>query len=107
MDAWSMTLETSFMGKIQSCSKRLEEWNSKSFGHIGRCITKKENEALSLLQNIHVQGAKARFKAWKEELDELLRREELMWKQKSRDMWIKEGDKNTRFFHGYSYSSKK
>ena len=35
----------------------------------------------------------------KKEINEILIREEIIWNQRSRALWIKWGDRNTSFFH--------
>ena len=35
----------------------------------------------------------------KKEINEVMLREEIMWNQRSRALWIKYGDRNTKFFH--------
>jgi hypothetical protein len=50
----------------------------------------KRNRTKNRDEEIHKIGA---------EPDELLHREEMMWRQRARVLWLNEGDINTKFFH--------
>lgn len=92
----------SFLLNLQKLSNTLPSWNRNVFGD----IYYKKRILLARLNGI--QGAYMnRSNPFLEELEgkhqkgyqELLAQEELMWFQKSRAEWIKDGDRNTRYYH--------
>lgn len=85
--------------KLNSCKHDLREWNWNVFGHVQREIRQKTKALKEVQESENNANIQARLRCLKDELNELLTREELMWKQRSRALWLAEGDKNTSYFH--------
>ena len=74
----------------------LRAWSKENFGHVATELEKLRAE-LADLQLRDADRTLIQQKMF--QLDELLYREEMMWLQRSRITWLKEGERNTAYLH--------
>jgi predicted nucleotidyltransferase len=91
--------QKSLIKRIKNVKVQLSWWNKFVFALIQRRL-KEVSEELGNVQSLDAtieNGLKeARLQ---KEYDECLRREEMMWRQKSRVTWLTTPDLNTKIFH--------
>ncbi|KAL1200002.1 hypothetical protein V5N11_007211 [Cardamine amara subsp. amara] len=84
--------------RIADCQRALSKWKRKSNTNSNTLIKglreRLENEGNKLISDMRL------MQLLKLELADAYRSEEVYWKQKTRENWLKDGDRNTKFFHG-------
>ena len=85
--------------RLKCCQESLKLWNERVFGNVNKTLKLKQNclQQLELLDLLHEPAEE--IKALKKEINEITLREEMMWNQRLRALWVQCGDRNTKFFH--------
>uniref|UniRef100_A0A803PQ54 Reverse transcriptase domain-containing protein n=1 Tax=Cannabis sativa TaxID=3483 RepID=A0A803PQ54_CANSA len=98
---------SSFLNKQSTCIVDIQTWN-KSFNSLSfriKDIDRQLNSISSLLPASSEQLSEV--SNLQSQLDSLLYKQEIFWKQRSKVHWLRAGDKNTKFFHHKASSRKK
>ena len=91
--------DTRVLKKIDRWGQELTRWSRKSFGSVRKELERKKKQ-LKEAKKRAIQTRDSRHMKWLEgEVNVLLDKEAKMWRQRFKVMWLKDGDRNTRFFH--------
>ena len=89
---------TQLRNKFINVKQKALEWNKNFFGKVEIEIKTKKSQLQQLQDSIMTSEDVRRERVYREELEELLDREELMWARKPRTNWFLHRDRNTRYF---------
>ncbi|XP_060969090.1 uncharacterized protein LOC133036597 [Cannabis sativa] len=84
LGGWERSLTNNFKERIQSCKTRID-------------LLKGRLDVESLSE----------YKEARKHLAEIYHQKEIFWRQRSKQLWLREGDQNTRYFHAAASSRRK
>ncbi|XP_015169579.1 uncharacterized protein, partial [Solanum tuberosum] len=97
--------------KLKAMKTKLKDWSVSTYGNLEK--RKKEmlnrvHEFDNIQQSRHLTEEETLQKASVvKEFEEYAKKEEIAWRQRSRTLWIKQGDKNTKFFQRMANAHKR
>lgn len=109
-EVWNTAVTGSRMFKMKQklkwCKLRFIKWRKQLNGNARNQIEIIQKE----METIQQQGGTRSWEVWKQlkaQLDEAYKSEEVFWSRKSRVNWLKEGDRNTKYFHAVTTERRK
>lgn len=106
-NAWEGGGSASLPTRIAQCAEELSSWAEASFGGTKKRIREAEKE-LTMWQRGEPDAVMIqKCSELSEELDELHRKEETYWHARARANELRDGDKNTAYFHHKASSRRK
>ncbi|EPS72636.1 hypothetical protein M569_02121, partial [Genlisea aurea] len=96
--------QLSLLRRLQNCRQKLQCWHRTSIGSLRHRISSIQDRLSTLMEGVISDSVGDQIRDLKAQLSQLLKLDEIWWKQRSKVHWLREGDKNNKFFHGVASS---
>jgi hypothetical protein len=86
--------------RLAACRRALLDWGGHKFGKEEETV-KEKTAQLAALQSNECPAVVTQIKALQREIDDLMEFEDMKWKQRAKQHWLRYGDRNTAFYHSW------
>ncbi|XP_074337634.1 uncharacterized protein LOC141674831 [Apium graveolens] len=100
-DCWNEDVSIDIFDKMGRCCIRLEEWGGGLIKDLRKKL-KLCRQEMQVLRGRRDSVGVGRYGEVRWRYLKLLEKQETYWSQRAKQFWLKDGDKNTRFFHRYA-----
>ncbi|XP_074314802.1 uncharacterized protein LOC141650968 [Silene latifolia] len=98
-EAWEGEIGEDVPGKVKACSVKLAEWARQRFGDVKRKLREREADLTFWQRQPPSADMLSKCREIVNELDVLRRQVETYWYTRARKCELRDGDKNTSYFH--------
>ncbi|WMV29767.1 hypothetical protein MTR67_023152 [Solanum verrucosum] len=99
------------VAKLRALKEKLKEWSKTSQGNLKqqKQLVLNQLAEIEMIQDQRIleEGEIVSRLALTTELEEIVKNEETAWRQRSRAVWLRQGDRNTNFFHKVANSHRR
>ncbi|KAK3197915.1 hypothetical protein Dsin_021330 [Dipteronia sinensis] len=93
--------------KLYGYARKIEVWSKERFGSLGKSINTKRTEIKSLILRAKEAGISKEIARAEGDLENLLTKDEMYWRHRSRADCLADGDRNSQYFHRKASARKK
>ncbi|XP_074351201.1 uncharacterized protein LOC141690330 [Apium graveolens] len=97
-ESWGIESSDDIQKKVKTCGEKLYQWGKEITSRFGDRI-KNCKKKMQMLRKCRDAESVRRYNDIKAELFLILEQKEIFWRQRSKQLWLHSGDKNSKYFH--------
>lgn len=96
---WTQEQNEDITNRQWEYKKRITQWSRDNFGNIQKDLSEIRDRLVQIQAGDYSEEDIREEQTLMDKYNKILINEEIFWRQRSRITWIKEGDRNNKFFH--------